>query len=163
MTPEVRHGNDLSAADFGGADRGAARRSERDRPLHRQGTRLLNQAAEFRIRTDRTDASGSPSSRWVHVGTDDTYLALTRSDHSPAEAWEPYSGLPGVNHLGYEVDDVDALRARMLAAGYEESTVPNAHPHRKRVYFMDPEGNDWEFVQYYSQNPAERNDYEIMA
>lgn len=21
-----------------------------------------------------------------------------------------------------------------------------AHPHRKRVYFYDPEGNDWEFV-----------------
>jgi hypothetical protein len=29
------------------------------------------------------------------------------------------------------------------------------------VYFYDPEGNDWEFVQYFSQNPAERNDYEL--
>jgi hypothetical protein len=25
----------------------------------------------------------------------------------------------------------------------------------------DPDGNDWEFVQYLSQNPAERNDYEL--
>lgn len=115
----------------------------------------------FRIRADRTDASGSPDARWVHVGTDDTYLALTRAEQVPAEPWEPYSGQPGVNHLGYEVSDVDALRSRMLAAGYEESSVPNAHPHRKRVYFNDPEGNDWEFVQYYSVNPAERNDYEL--
>jgi hypothetical protein len=61
------------------------------------------------------------------------------------------------------VDDAAALRARMLNAGYEESTVPNRHPHRIRVYFLDPEGNDWEFVQYFTANPAERNDYELVA
>jgi hypothetical protein len=27
------------------------------------------------------------------------------------------------------------------------------------VYFYDPEGNDWEFVQYLSDDPADRNDY----
>ena len=73
----------------------------------------------------------------------------------------PYTGEPGINHLGYEVSDVDALRTRLLAAGYRESTVPNAHPQRKRVYFYDPEGNDWEFVQYFSDDPAERNDYDL--
>lgn len=30
-----------------------------------------------------------------------------------------------------------------------------------RVYFYDPEGNDWEFVQYFSDDPAERNNYEL--
>ncbi|HEV2064532.1 MAG TPA: VOC family protein, partial [Thermoanaerobaculia bacterium] len=50
---------------------------------------------------------------------------------------------------------------RLKAAGYRESTPPNAHPHRRRVYFYDPEGNDWEFVQYFSQDLAERNDYEL--
>jgi hypothetical protein len=49
----------------------------------------------------------------------------------------------------------------MLAAGYRDSTPPNAHPHRRRLYFYDPEGNDWEFVQYLSQDPAERNDYRL--
>jgi hypothetical protein len=42
-----------------------------------------------------------------------------------------------------------------------DSTPPNAHPYRKRVYFYDPEGNDWEFIQYLSQDPAERNDYKL--
>ena len=42
-----------------------------------------------------------------------------------------------------------------------DSTVPNAHPHRKRVYFHDAEGNDWEFVEYLSRDPAERNDYAL--
>ena len=111
----------------------------------------------FAIRADRVDADGS---RWVHVGTEDTYIALTGAESTPDVPWEPYSGLPGVNHLGYEVDDVDSLRGRMLAAGYEESTPPSLHPSRKRVYFLDPDGNDWEFVQYLSDDPAVRNDYD---
>ena len=99
--------------------------------------------------------------RWVHVGNDDTYIALNQATAEPAEDWVPYAGKPGVNHLGYEVSDVAALQARMLAAGYRDSTIPNAHPHRRRAYFHDPEGNDWEFVEYLSSDPAARNDYEL--
>lgn len=112
---------------------------------------------EFGIRREGI----SQGRRWLHIGTADTYIALNEATAEPAEAWEPYAGKPGVNHLGYEVDDADALRARLRAAGYEDSTVPNNHPHRKRVYFLDPDGNDWEFVQYLSTDPAERNDYDL--
>ena len=112
---------------------------------------------EFRIRKE----GGSGPDRWLHIGTDSTYIALNQANAEPAEQWHPYYGKPGINHLGYEVDDADALRKRMRAAGYRDSTVPNNHPHRKRVYFYDPDGNDWEFVQYFSDDPAERNDYEI--
>jgi len=28
-------------------------------------------------------------------------------------------------------------------------------------HFYDADGNDWEFVQYFSDNPLERNDYEL--
>lgn len=79
----------------------------------------------------------------------------------PANPRTPYQGLPGVNHLAYEVDDVQALRGRLMSAGYQDSTPPNAHPYRTRVYFHDSEGNDWEFIQYFSQDPAERNDYNL--
>jgi catechol 2,3-dioxygenase-like lactoylglutathione lyase family enzyme len=113
---------------------------------------------EFLIRRDDRNDEGV---RWVHIGTDDTYIALNEATETGDRVWQPYSGAPGVNHLGFETGDVDALRARLLQAGYEESTVPNEHPHRKRVYFYDSEGNDWEFVQYYSENPAERNDYDL--
>lgn len=101
------------------------------------------------------------NTRWVHVGNDDTYIALNQANPDSARQWVPYSGEPGVNHFAYEVDDVESLRSRLKAAGYRESTVPNAHPHRKRVYFYDPDGNDWEFVQYFSKNPADRNDYDL--
>ena len=113
---------------------------------------------EFRVRGEGISGDGT---RWVHVGTDQTYIALGQSRTAPARDWEPYQGMPGVNHLAYEVDDVDALRNRMTAAGYMDSTPPNSHPYRKRLYFYDPEGNDWEFVQYLSQDPAERNDYKL--
>ena len=99
--------------------------------------------------------------RWMHIGTDDTYIALTEASDDAAEQWVPYSGKPGVNHLGYEIDDVEALRKRLAAAGFRDSTYPNNHPHRKRVYFYDADGNDWEFVQYLSDDPTERNDYEL--
>lgn len=120
--------------------------------------RFLNAAIpRFRIRREGFDGER----RWVHIGTDDTYIALNEATAEPAERWVPYSGKPGINHLGFEVDDVDALRERMAAAGFEDSTYPNNHPHRKRVYFHDADGNDWEFVQYFSDVPAERNDYDL--
>jgi catechol 2,3-dioxygenase-like lactoylglutathione lyase family enzyme len=113
---------------------------------------------DFRVRREGKTWQGA---RWVHVGSDATYLALVEASREAAEPWTPYAGRPGLNHLGYEVENVEALRARLREAGYMDSTVPNAHPHRRRVYFHDPEGNDWEFVQYHSDDPSERNDYEL--
>ncbi len=113
---------------------------------------------EFRIRFDGRDSAGT---RWVHIGTDDTYFTLTQSTVEPYQRWLPYEGLPGVNHLGLVVDDADALRTRLNAGGYHDSTVPNHHPYRKRVYFHDPDGNDWEFVEYLADEPSKKNDYTL--
>ena len=112
---------------------------------------------DVRIRAEGKSWNGE---RWVHVGTDDMYLALKQAT-AEAEPWVPYAGKPGTNHLGFEVDDARALRERMRAAGYVDTTVPNRHPFRRRVYFHDREGNDWEFVQYLSDDPKERNDYSL--
>lgn len=121
-------------------------------------TRFLGVAfPEFRVRREGLN----DGCRWMHFGTDDTYIALNEASEEPADKWVPYSGKPGVNHLGYEVENVDALRERLAAAGFTESTYPNNHPHRKRVYFHDADGNDWEFVEYFSDDPAERNDYDL--
>ena len=113
---------------------------------------------DFQVRGEGKSWNGT---RWVHLGNDETYIALNEMTAEPAEPWTPYGGKPGLNHLGYEVDDVEALRRRLVAAGYRDSTVPNSHPHRRRVYFHDAEGNDWEFVEYRSEDPRERNDYEL--
>ena len=52
---------------------------------------------------------------------------------------------------------------RRFEAGFEPPDIgipryPNAHPYRKRVYFYDPDGNDWEFIQYLSDEPSKRHD-----
>jgi catechol 2,3-dioxygenase-like lactoylglutathione lyase family enzyme len=119
---------------------------------------LMVSFPEFRVRHDAMDTDGT---RWAHVGTNETYVALQSATQTPAQPWAPYSGTPGVNHLAYEVDDVDALYQRLRKAGYIESTVPNNHPYRKRIYFNDPEGNDWEFIQYLTDEPARRHDYQL--
>ena len=110
---------------------------------------------EFRIRRDMTEPDGL---RWVHLGTEDTYVALNQAK-GPLGATQKGSPL---NHLAYEVADVETVRTRLRKAGYQENTqVPNAHPYRKRLYFYDPEGNEWEFVQYLSGDAAKRNDYTL--
>lgn len=112
---------------------------------------------DFKVRSE----SIRDGLRWMHIGTDETYIALNETKADASKIKQPYDASPGVNHLGYEVGDVEALQKRLSAAGFKDSTYPNSHPHRKRVYFYDADGNDWEFVQYYSDNPAERNDYDL--
>ena len=113
---------------------------------------------DFVIRHDETDIDGD---RWVHIGNDKTYIALNNSTQKDSSDWAPYSGKPGVNHLGYMVDSVEQVRSRLRSGGYIESTVENNHPFRKRLYFYDPEGRDWEFVEYHSDDVNKRNDYNL--
>ncbi|MFT7286874.1 MAG: catechol 2,3-dioxygenase-like lactoylglutathione lyase family enzyme [Halieaceae bacterium] len=112
---------------------------------------------EFQVRSE----SISDGRRWMHIGTDETYIALHETELEKSPNLRPYNGKPGVNHIGYEVDDVDALAQRLAAAGFKDSTYPNNHPHRKRVYFYDADGNDWEFVQYFTDDAILRNDYDL--
>jgi len=62
---------------------------------------------EFRVRGEGTSRDGT---RWVHVGTNDTYIALGQATADSGRHWVPYAGEPGVNHLAYEVDEVDSLQ-----------------------------------------------------
>jgi catechol 2,3-dioxygenase-like lactoylglutathione lyase family enzyme len=65
---------------------------------------------------------------------------------------------PGIRHLAFKVDDIDATAARLRRAGVklfsDVQTVPDAQVTyaggiRKRlVYFQDPEGNLLELCEY---------------
>ena len=109
----------------------------------------------------RHDSGKDDPRGWVHIGHDDVYLAVYRASDTTVSGKVPYDGKAGINHLGFVVDDVEQLRKRLLGKGFTETTVPNHHPARRRVYFNDAEGNDWEFVQYFSDDPNERNDYTL--
>ncbi len=101
---------------------------------------------------------GSGPDRWLHLGTNAFYFALEQATGEPAETWTPDAGRSGRDHLRIEVEDAEAVRKRLREAGHRDTTRPNPHPHRHRVSFRDPEGNDWEFVEYRSSDPSQRHD-----
>jgi hypothetical protein len=105
---------------------------------------------ECRVR-GRGEQNGVP---WVHVGVDDSYVALT-------EVGQPVPEVGDLNHLGYVVDDLEAVAQRLAAAGFREGFQSPPHPYRKRRYFHDADDREWEFVEYLSDDPAQRNDYSL--
>ena len=111
---------------------------------------LITAMPNFKVRGGDTQGD----EKWVHIGTDSTYLCL---NEDKAEA-QPETG-PGLNHLGFIVDDAAAVAARLEDAGYKQGFLTPDHPHRKRIYFLDGNGVDWEFVQYFSDDASQRNDY----
>ncbi len=118
-----------------------------------EAVRFLTTACpEFVVRHRGENAGG----KWLHLGTETSYFALGE----PLTATEDEKKtIFGVNHLGIVVGDADALKARLLAAGYQESYIVSDHPQRKRLYFLDSDGFEWEFVQYFSDDVAKQNDY----
>jgi catechol 2,3-dioxygenase-like lactoylglutathione lyase family enzyme len=106
----------------------------------------------------RGGAGESPGERWLHFGTDSSYICL--NEHQAQNSEEGAErGRYGVNHLGFVVDSVADTKARLLAAGYHEGFRVVDHPHRKRLYFHDEDGFEWEFVEYLTDDPAKRNEY----
>ena len=116
---------------------------------------LLAAFPDFRIRGGGVDTEGRP---WCHVGDDDSYFALTSVGSGRARTADDATA--GLNHVGIEVDDVDAVRARLIAAGFVPYSTLDDHPARRRMYCFDAEGTDWEFVEYRTSDRSRRNDYE---
>jgi catechol 2,3-dioxygenase-like lactoylglutathione lyase family enzyme len=117
---------------------------------------LLTAIPDFRVRGRGTGPEGK---RWAHVGSDTSYIAINEA--GPGEDGASAAQWRGVNHLGFAVDDAEAVKKRLVAKGYSEGFISEPHPHRKRIYFHDSDGNEWEFVEYLSEDVDERNDYSL--
>ena len=104
---------------------------------------------------------------WAHVGTDSSYVALnTPLDKSrfasPEARQSARKTLGGFNHVGFVVEDVAATRERLLEGGFKGGYNGGQiieHPHRRSAYLLDADGNEFEFMQYLTDNIAERNSY----
>ncbi len=87
--------------------------------------------------------------RSVHVGSADSYLSLYSG--RPGIAMTPpgdgYASPGAMNHLGVVVDDLDAVEARVKAAGYVPGNHADYDPGR-RFYFTEENGIEIEVVQY---------------
>lgn len=79
----------------------------------------------------------------IHVGEDDTYLALY-TDGAPHEGQK--KGRP-MNHVGLLVDDLEAADRVVKEAGLEPFGHDDYEPGR-RFYFFDWDGIEFEVVSY---------------
>jgi catechol 2,3-dioxygenase-like lactoylglutathione lyase family enzyme len=84
---------------------------------------------------------------FIHVGSDDTYIALyTR----PEVVDEPYShgyDRPAMAHIGILVDDLDNIAQRVATEGIETFSHDEVPPGR-RFYFVDHDGLCYEVASY---------------
>ena len=95
---------------------------------------------------------------WLHVGDDTTYVCLNASAE-PRESDRVNMRDVGTNHIGFVVDDIQGVVDRLAAAGHKGSPVMQDDPFRKNAYFSYDTESQFEFVEYLSDVPAERNTY----
>ena len=82
----------------------------------------------------------------IHVGTNEHYVALHGTENPKPTGMAFSKGNP-LNHVGVEVDDLDATEARIVAAGLKTFSHADYEPGR-RFYFLDPDGIEYEVVSY---------------
>ena len=110
---------------------------------------------------------GLPLAHVEHVPDQDVDVAFLPSGDSEIELLEPVSedsGVarflqrrgPGMHHICFEVDDIDAMIARMKAAGVplidEEPTIGTGG---KKIAFVHPKGTGGVLVELYELTPEE--------
>lgn len=95
----------------------------------------------------RWEGPGMQTGYTVHVGIDDTYVALFTYPEPPAPGNTSYRTRGGLNHWAVVVDDLDAVEARVKAEGFTTENHADYEPGR-RFYFRDADGIEIEVVQY---------------
>ena len=116
---------------------------------------------EWRVRGRGENVWHGKPRQWLHIGDDNYYLTL--NDGAEGENRLLSGHAPGLAHIGFVVDDVDGVVARLQAKGFAIDIAGEAHPFRSTVYFVDPAGFQFEFIQYHSEQPDEKNRYDSSA
>jgi catechol 2,3-dioxygenase-like lactoylglutathione lyase family enzyme len=100
------------------------------------------------------DWYGKPR-RWLHFGDDYQYLTFNDNGEGIPRSLDGHQ--PGLAHFAFVTSNIDTVIARLTGAGFQVDKDGAEEPHRRNVYFMDPNGLEVEFVQYLSDLPYERN------
>jgi len=95
----------------------------------------------------RWQGDAKDGGRSLHVGSDNSYLAVYSPKNPPAQTYNNYATRGGLNHVGIVVDDLDAIEAKVTASGYKPHSHADYEPGR-RFYFQDADGVEYEVVSY---------------
>jgi len=118
---------------------------------------ILTAFPEWKVRGEGRGEWAGEARNWLHVGDDDYYLTLNDGAQG---AIRDLKGInPGLAHLGFVVEDVEAVIERLNAKGYNVDILGRDHPYRKTVYYIDPNGFQFEFMQYLSEEAKLKNQY----
>lgn len=115
-------------------------------------------APDFEVRKDNKPLD---SYRWAHIGNDRYYFALQEAhlDAVPQKQLQAYKNY-GINHVALIVSDIQEIEVKLDAAGYKKGIEAPAEKYRKRAYYFDKAGFEWELVEYLSDKPGEMFLYE---
>ena len=108
-----------------------------------RAARLMEALFGWRVRWQGPARDGG---RTIHVGSAEHYVALYTGAGVTYTPDDFTKGRP-LNHIGVEVDDLDAVEASVVAAGLVPFSHGDYEPGR-RFYFFDPDGIEYEVVSY---------------
>jgi len=97
------------------------------------------------------------SRSWIHFGDEYQYLAL--NDNGIKENRDLKGYQVGLAHFAFVTSDIKSVIDRITNAGFEISNNGAKDEYRQNVYFIDPDGYEVEFVEYFSDQPKLRNQY----
>ena len=109
----------------------------------------------WRVRDSGASEWAGKARQWLHFGDD--YQYLTFNDNGVGDNRDLTGHQTGLAHFAFVVSDMDALMARLEAAGFAPAKDGADEPYRRNTYYIDPAGFEVEFVQYLSDIPEQRN------
>jgi hypothetical protein len=97
----------------------------------------------------------------MHIGNNEFYFALQEAhlDTIPKKANKTYINY-GFNHIGLIVHHIDDIEKLLLEPGYNKGIDTPKEKFRKRIYYYDNAGFEWELVAYLSENLEDKFLYE---
>jgi catechol 2,3-dioxygenase-like lactoylglutathione lyase family enzyme len=108
-------------------------------------------ALGFRLVED-SDLGGGK--RWVVVGGDGGGALLLAKANKPEELAAVGNQFGGRVGLFAQVDDFEAVQARLIKAGVMFEEQPRQEPYGKVAVFRDPYGNRWDLIEPKDSNAS---------
>ncbi|MDJ0614189.1 MAG: VOC family protein [Rhizobiaceae bacterium] len=105
---------------------------------------MLCDLFDWKIRWEGDAIHGGRS---IHVGSDDSYIAIYRGKEDVAQSDVSYYTIGGLNHIAIVVDDLEAVELKVRERGLITHSHANYEP-GKRFYFQDHDGIEIEVVNY---------------
>lgn len=75
--------------------------------------------------------------RTIHVGNEDSYLALYTHDNVTDNRSRNHLAINNINHLGIVVSDIDAVESKVKEEGYEPINHADYDPGRRFYFLID--------------------------